>query len=132
MGPVLSIAIPGKGVPVATELLQNYPNPFNPATVLRFELPQKSRVHLAVYNMLGQLVATLTDGVADSGTHEIRFDGNDRATGVVLARLEVRPLDGMEGHTLTTKLILIRQLQALVSGAGLRRQESGAEAAEVL
>jgi beta-N-acetylhexosaminidase len=90
-------------------VLRNYPNPFNPATVLRYDLPEKSLVHLAVYNILGQLVAMLADGVADSGTHEIRFDGNDRASGVYLARLNVRPLDGRGGEvTLTTKLILIR------------------------
>jgi len=104
----LSPPLTGPGVLPTRATLGNYPNPFNPATVLRYDLPQKSRVHLAVYNMLGQLVGTLADGVADPGTHEIRFDGNDRATGVYLARLEVRPLDGSEGHTVTTKLILIR------------------------
>jgi hypothetical protein len=104
----LSPPLTGPGVLPTRATLGNYPNPFNPATVLRYDLPQKSRVHLAVYNMLGQLVGTLADGVADPGTHEIRFDGIDRATGVYLARLEVRPLDGSEGHTVTTKLILIR------------------------
>jgi beta-N-acetylhexosaminidase len=89
--------------------LGNYPNPFNPSTVLRFDLPQKSLVRLAVYTTLGQLVATLSDGVAEAGTHETRFEGNDRATGVYLARLVVRPLDGRGGETtVTTKLLLIR------------------------
>lgn len=104
----VSPPLAGQGPLPSRATLGNYPNPFNPATVLRFELPQRSRVHLAVYNMLGQLVVTLADGVAGPGTHEIRFEGSERATGVYLARLEVRPLDGREGHTLTTKLVLIR------------------------
>jgi beta-N-acetylhexosaminidase len=105
----LSAPLAGSGSIPTRATLGNYPNPFNPATVLRYALPQISRVHLAIYNILGQQVATLADGVANSGTHEVRFDGNDRATGVYLARLEVRPLDGGERHsTLTTKLILVR------------------------
>jgi beta-N-acetylhexosaminidase len=104
----LSPPLTGPGFLPTRATLNNYPNPFNPATVLRFSIPQKSRVRLAVYNMLGQLVAMLADGVIDSGAHELRFDGNDSATGVYLARLEVGPLDGGEGHTVTAKLILIR------------------------
>lgn len=93
----------------ARPFLGNYPNPFNPATVLRYELPERSFVHLAVYNILGQLVTTLADGPRESGGYEVRFEGNDRATGVYLARLTVRPFDGKGGETtLTTKLILIR------------------------
>jgi beta-N-acetylhexosaminidase len=100
---------PTSGLLPGRASLGSYPNPFNPSTVLRFDLPQKSLVRLAVYNMLGQLVTTLFDGVAGAGTHESRFAGNDRATGVYLARLVVRPLDGKGGETtLTTRLILIR------------------------
>ncbi len=89
--------------------LGNYPNPFNPATIIRFALPGKSVVHLDVYNILGQRVATLADGVTDAGTHEVRFDGNAMATGVYLARLSVRPLDrGGNSVTLTSKLLLVR------------------------
>jgi hypothetical protein len=76
--------------------------------VLRYTLPQKSRVHLAVYSILGQLMATLANGVADSGTHEICFDRNNRATGVYLALLNVPSLVGRdEESTLTSKLSLI-------------------------
>ncbi|HMK39324.1 MAG TPA: glycoside hydrolase family 3 N-terminal domain-containing protein [Bacteroidota bacterium] len=89
--------------------LGNYPNPFNPATVVRYELPEKSYVHLAVYTVLGQLVSTLADGIAEPGTHEIRFDGTGRATGVYLARLTFRPAGGSGSESaLTTRIILIR------------------------
>jgi hypothetical protein len=36
---------------------------------LRGELPQAQRIELAVYNLLGQKVATLHDGMVSAGTH---------------------------------------------------------------
>jgi beta-N-acetylhexosaminidase len=99
----------GGGFLPARTTLGNYPNPFNPATKLRYDLPQRSQVHLAVFNLLGQVVATLADGIADAGIHEVRFDGNQRASGVYFARLDVWPIDGGGRHeTVTTKLMLVR------------------------
>ncbi|NTW42152.1 MAG: T9SS type A sorting domain-containing protein, partial [Cellulomonadaceae bacterium] len=44
-------------VPVVLD--QNFPNPFNPTTTLRFDLQEQSYVSLAVYDLLGRIVATL-------------------------------------------------------------------------
>ena len=89
--------------------LANYPNPFNPSTVLRYDLPRRSAVQIAVFNILGERVAMLADGIVDAGSHEERFNASGLATGVYLARMTVRPLDGRTGlTTLTTKLLLVR------------------------
>ena len=58
-------------------LEQNSPNPFNPDTEIRFQVPEQSRVVIHVYNTLGQLVRTLTDGIYEPGTHSVRWDGLD-------------------------------------------------------
>ncbi|NOY57549.1 MAG: T9SS type A sorting domain-containing protein, partial [Calditrichaeota bacterium] len=72
-GPVVAkIEIPKK-----FDLSQNYPNPFNPATTIRYQLPQVSKVQLQIYNIMGQLVRTLVDGEKEPGYHAVTWDGHN-------------------------------------------------------
>jgi len=80
-------APPNTGVPGTYALGQNYPNPFNPSTSVEFSLPAASHVRLAVYNMLGQEVATIVNGPMVAGTHMVRFDASHLSSGVYLYRL---------------------------------------------
>ncbi len=62
--------------PEKVQLEQNYPNPFNPVTLIRFEIPEKSRVNLKIYNGLGKLVAVLKDDVMPAGSYEVAWDAS--------------------------------------------------------
>jgi subtilisin-like proprotein convertase family protein len=74
-------------VPARFALHQNYPNPFNPTTIIRYELPEQSRVRLEVFNILGEEIAALVDEVQDRGTRSVVFPGAGLASGVYLYRL---------------------------------------------
>lgn len=88
-------------VPNRFELAQNYPNPFNPSTVIEYTLPGKASVRLTVYNILGEKVATLVEGVMDPGTHEVIFNGDRLASGVYFYRLSAN------GNTFLTKKMML-------------------------
>jgi hypothetical protein len=61
---------------------QNYPNPFNPETKITYHLPESADVVLKVFNMLGQEVATLFDGLQPAGTFVVPFSGANLANGI--------------------------------------------------
>ncbi len=95
-------------VPASFELSQNYPNPFNPATRIRYGLPERSRVRLAIYDLLGRIVTTLAEGVEDAGYHE-RVWNAAASSGMYLYRLEAYPLSGHPAPTIVTrKMLLLR------------------------
>ena len=56
-------------LPDRFELGANYPNPFNPSTVIPYQLSASTHVRLEVFNLLGQQVASLMDGVKPAGFH---------------------------------------------------------------
>lgn len=90
-------------VPDATSLSQNYPNPFGASTTaIEFTLATAEHVTLTVFNVLGQNVATLLDGVQPAGPQVIEFDGAGLPSGVYVYRLRAGD------HTETRRMTLAR------------------------
>lgn len=89
-------------LPKKFALAQNHPNPFNPTTTIKFDLPADSYVRLKVFNMLGEDVATLLDGVQRAGHRSVQFNAGGLTSGVYFYKLETNMF------TETKKLILIR------------------------
>ncbi|MEW6755761.1 MAG: FlgD immunoglobulin-like domain containing protein [Candidatus Latescibacterota bacterium] len=94
-------------LPHSFSLAQNYPNRFNGTTAIRFELPERGPVELVVFDLAGQQVVTLVEGVREAGSHTVHWDGRDGterelASAVYLYRLRAR--ESME----TRKLVLVR------------------------
>ena len=64
-------------LPEKITLQQNYPNPFNPVTTICYELPKSSFITIKIYNMLGQEIRILYDGVKHAGAHHAIWDAKD-------------------------------------------------------
>lgn len=88
-------------------LRPNYPNPFNPATTISFELPERTRVELSIFDARGTHVRTLIDGPRDGGRQSVEWDGRDgRGTAVGSGIYFCRLTAGKK--TLTRKLTLVK------------------------
>ena len=99
-------------VPQTTSLHHNYPNPFNPSTRIVFDLGflegPEQRASVIIYNLLGQEVRTLYDGVTQAGRYELVWQGIDqRGAAVASGVYFVRLLTGA-GHMEVKKMLLVR------------------------
>ena len=100
--PVTDVQQTGSVVPLSFSLEQNYPNPFNPRTTIEFSVPQSGNVHLGVFNVLGQEVATLVSEYVQSGKHQASWDATGVASGVYFYRLQAG------GFVQSRKLVLLK------------------------
>ena len=90
--------------PVDFELGTAYPNPFNPTTNLQLVLPETGYVSVKIYNLVGQEVATLAEGIMESNSigYTLQWNASNMASGVYLVRAEVA------GQVSTQKLMLLK------------------------
>lgn len=82
----------GRAVPDRLEMFQNCPNPFNPSTTITFKLTRTMNVRLDIFNVLGQHISNLIDGIMPAGTHRVIWDGTNigghkAATGIYFYRI---------------------------------------------
>jgi YVTN family beta-propeller protein len=78
-------------------LEQNYPNPFNPITAIKYSIPGRVSggvaVKISVFNLMGQLIATLVDGHKQPGHYIVSWNGQSSqgtklASGIYIYRIE--------------------------------------------
>jgi len=87
------------------ELKQNYPNPFNPSTKIKYSIPsniqrETSNVSLKVYDVLGNVVATLVNEQQPAGAYEVEFNAGNLSSGIYFYRL-------VSGSFIQTKKLIL-------------------------
>jgi len=90
------------GIPIQFSLEQNFPNPFNPITTIKYSLPGESSVQISIYNINGQEVARLVDGIQPMGNYDIDWDASDLTSGIYFYRLTT------ESFAESKKMLLIK------------------------
>jgi hypothetical protein len=91
-----------ESLPSDYTLEQNYPNPFNPSTTISYQLSTVSLVNLKVFNVLGEVVATLVNEVQPAGTHAVRLNAGSLTSGIYFYQLQAGEYLG------TKKMILLK------------------------
>jgi hypothetical protein len=89
-------------LPLEYTLEQNYPNPFNPTTTINYAIAEDGFVKLAVYNMLGEEVATIVNNIQKAGRYEVNFNASGLSSGVYIYRIETT------NFTSSKKLMLMK------------------------
>jgi len=100
--PPIQTTIGETDLPKEFALEQNYPNPFNPSTSIEFSLPNDVHVSLKVYDLLGQEVATLVNGLQTAGAHSVQWNASALPTGFYFYKIEAGKF------TQTRKLMLMK------------------------
>ncbi len=100
-------------------LYQNYPNPFNPSTKIRYSIACVGAqcivpVQLKIYDVLGNVVATLVNEEKEAGYHSIDFTASNLPSGIYFYRLQASPSSsspkGQAGQVFidTKKMLLLK------------------------
>jgi len=90
------------GAPTEFSLSTAYPNPFNPTTSLELSVPMNGQVTVQVYNLMGQVVATLANGYMDASTYTLTWDASNVSSGMYIVKAEAA------GTVSTQKLMLMK------------------------
>ena len=83
-------------------LLEAYPNPFNPVTTVSVKMPEDGFVSVKVYNLMGQVVATLAEKNVQESTLSFNWDASSMPSGVYVVRAEAL------GQVSSQKLMLLK------------------------
>ena len=85
-------------------LTDAFPNPFNPTTNLSLVLSEAGYVSVKIYNIVGQEVAVLAEGIyeANLNGHQLTWDASNVSSGVYIVRAESL------GQISTQKLMLLK------------------------
>jgi hypothetical protein len=101
------ILIPNIAVPSAAGVSLNYPNPFSARTYIRFQLNEYSRVHLRVFDILGQSMGELLNQYLAPGYHTVTWQPANVPGGIYFYRLTIDPNTG-PSLTRIEKMILLK------------------------
>ncbi len=99
---VASVTLPG-----GFSLAQNFPNPFNPATTISFAVSRQSNIALRVFDVLGRVVAIVSEGSVDAGWHTAEFNATGLSSGVYFYRLEITTHEGTSSSRMM-RMVLLR------------------------
>jgi len=74
-------------LPEEYKITSIYPNPFNSTTSISYSLPVHSKIAINIYNINGQLVDVLLEGIMPAGNHNVVWDANEVSNGIYFVKM---------------------------------------------
>lgn len=99
--------IPDLRAPGRRVELANRPNPFSRGTEITFDLARPGHASLRVYDVAGQVVATLVEGPLEAGPHVATWDGRDASGRAVASGVYFYGLSSEAGRGVR-RMLLVR------------------------
>ncbi len=100
-------------VPMEYALHHAFPNPFNPETTIKYDLPEQSKVHLNIFDLLGRKINTLKNKTEEAGWYSIKWDGKDKnghpfSSGMYIISLSAHSTESEEVFSKSQKVVLLK------------------------
>ncbi|TKJ39087.1 hypothetical protein CEE37_11745 [candidate division LCP-89 bacterium B3_LCP] len=95
-------------LPTVYKLGQNYPNPFNAQTVIPLELPQRSHLKIELFNIMGQNLGVIYEGVEEAGWAKVRYNSRYLPSGVYLYLITAEGLERGGKFQDVGKMVLVK------------------------
>jgi len=64
-----------------------YPNPFNSSVIVRYRIGRPSEVSISIYNICGQKIQSLVNGIFEAGNYENIWDASDYSSGIYFSKI---------------------------------------------
>jgi len=94
------------GVGTAAIPVRNFPNPFSTSTTIEYTLPATGDVTMVIRNATGSEVRTIVNATQTAGTHQVRINGDDLATGTYFYTITVQ--EDNRSYTVTKRMVVLK------------------------
>lgn len=95
-------------LPSTYRLFPAYPNPFNAVASIKYDLPDVSEIHLAIFDLLGRRVKEINLKKQSVGTHAFHFDASGLSSGIYFCRLNANSLSKKEKFSRIIKMVYVK------------------------
>ena len=87
------------------QLIGAYPNPFNPETSISYILKNNGNVKIDVFDISGQEVLSLYNGIQNVGMHSIQFNGANLSSGIYFIKSQYESSSSKINQSLKINLL---------------------------
>jgi hypothetical protein len=103
-----SVELISSAIPERFYVNEIFPNPFNPSATIRFGVPEKSIVSIAIYDLMGRKVVELANQEFAPGSYQTSWNATISASGLYIVRVAARLTLSQKEFSAVRKALLVK------------------------